>query len=235
MSSGDPAAKMPLMDHLRELRTRVMYSVGALLVGMVISLVVTRQMIAGLTEMCDVCQFIVIRPTESIIAYFRVALILGLVLATPVILYELVSFVLPGLHENERRYLFLLLPGSAIMFALGISFGYFIVLPRTINFLASFLIDEAAAAWSLGTYIAFVTNLLFVVGVSFLTPIVVYMLSKLGILSPQILSRYRRHAILIIAIIAAVLTPTPDPFTMILVATPMIVLYELGILMARFL
>jgi sec-independent protein translocase protein TatC len=234
VSTGDAMVTMPLLDHIRELRNRVMWSVGALIVGMLLSLFVSREMIAGLTDMCDVCSFIVIRPTESIIAYFRVALVLGLVLATPVILYQLVSFVLPGLHANERRYLFLLLPGSAIMFGLGISFGYFIVLPRTINFLATFLIDQADAAWSLGTYIAFVTNLLFVVGVSFLTPVVVYLLSKLGILTPQVLSRYRRHAILIIAIVAAVLTPTPDPFTMMLVAAPMVVLYELGILMARF-
>lgn len=234
MSPEGSLTAMPLMEHIRELRDRLIYALAALFIGMLLALAVSKQMIDGLTDMCNVCTFIVIRPTESVISYFRVALVLGLVVATPVILYQIVAFILPALHKRERRYLYVLLPGAALLFATGVAFGYFIVLPRTINFLATFLIEEAATAWSLGNYIAFVTNMLFIIGVTFQTPLVVYMLAKLGIVSPATMSHYRRHAILIIAILAAVLTPTPDPFTMLLVAVPMVVLYELGILLARF-
>jgi len=173
-------------------------------------------------------------PTEGFVTYFRVALVLGLVLAIPVILYQVVAFVLPALRRRERRYLYLLLPGAALMFALGLTFGYFVVLPRSINFLAEFMIQYAEPNWRLLNYIAFVTNLLFLVGVVFLTPLVVYILSKLGIVSPAFLTRYRRHAIVVLSVLAAVLTPTPDPFTMFIVLIPMILLYELGILLARF-
>ncbi|MFN2114782.1 MAG: twin-arginine translocase subunit TatC [Anaerolineae bacterium] len=233
MSADGQMATMPLLEHIRELRDRLIWSVGTLFVGMLVALVFSRKLIAGLTDMCSVCQFIVIRPTESVIAYFRVALVMGLVVAMPMILYQTVSFVLPALHKHEKRYLYVLLPGAALLFATGVAFGYYIVLPRTINFLATFLVEEAAAAWSLSNYIAFVTNMLVVIGVTFQTPLVVYLLAKLGIVTPATMSRYRRHAILIIAIIAAVLTPTPDPFTMLLVAVPMVILYELGIVLAR--
>ena len=184
--------------------------------------------------MCRVCTFQIVDPTEGFVTYFRIALVLGLVFAIPVILYQVVAFVLPALHRNERRYLFLMLPGAAVMFAIGLSFGYFIVLPRTINFLAEFLIDYAEPNWRLSNYVAFVTNMLLMVGMAFLTPLAVYLLSKLGVVSPAFLSHYRRHAIVVLAVLAAVLTPTPDPFTMFLVLAPIVLRYELGIVLARF-
>lgn len=225
---------MPLMEHLRELRTRLIYGVGALLVGMLASLAVTGRVIAGLTAMCPVCQIQAVAPTESFTTYFRVALLLGLVLATPVILYQLVKFVMPALHPHEQRYLYLLLPGASLLFALGLAFGYSIVLPRTVKFLSTFLSGSVSANWTISQYVAFVTNLLLIIGITFETPLVVFILAKLRIVSAQRMAHFRRHAIVILAVIAAVLTPTPDPFTMFLVLIPMILLYELGILLARF-
>src|SRR5512137_898465 len=115
---------MPLMDHLRELRNRLIVSVVTLLGGMVLSLAVARPVIEGLEGMCRVCRFIFTRPTENFVAYFRVAMVLGLVLALPVILYQTVAFVLPGLHRHERRLLLAMLPGAALLFAAGLLFGY---------------------------------------------------------------------------------------------------------------
>jgi sec-independent protein translocase protein TatC len=232
-STPDELASMPLMDHIRELRTRILVSAAAVAVGMAASLFVTRPVINGLEHMCTVCDFIFIRPTEAFAAYFRTALLLGLILALPVILYQAVAFIVPGLHRHERRVLYLMLPGAGVLFALGLAFGYFLVVPRSINFLATFLGQSAAPAWSLGLYISFVTNLLFVIGITFQTPLVVFVLARLGLATPSRLAHYRRHAIVAIAIAAAVLTPTPDPFTMFLVMVPMVVLYELGILLAR--
>jgi sec-independent protein translocase protein TatC len=234
VSNEPPLAAMPLLDHLRELRVRMVYAAGAVVIGLLASMAFARPVIDGLTEMCDVCQFIVIRPTEGFIAYFRVALVLGLVLALPVVLYQIVAFILPALHRHERRYLYLMLPGATLLFAAGLAFAYFLVVPRSINFLAQFMMGVATPAWSLGNYIAFVTNLMFVIGLAFQTPLVVFVLARIGLLTPARMSRYRRHAILIIAVLAAVLTPTPDPFTMLMVMVPMWLLYELGIILARF-
>lgn len=241
---------MPLMEHLRELRTRLIYSVGALFVGMMLSLAFSESVMKGLMGVCGSgCCFQAIEPLEKVTTWFRIALILGLVVATPVILYQIVAFVTPALHRHERRYLYLLLPGAGVLFAVGMLFGYFLVLPQTIGFLVGFLggstdltkigtgtPDESGIFFTclrISTYISFVTNLLLVIGLAFQTPLVVFLLSKIGILTPAIMTRYRRHAIVVIAIIAAVLTPTPDPFTMFMVAVPMYLLYELGGLMAR--
>ncbi len=266
--SGESAlsalSSMPLMEHLRELRTRLIWSVLALVGGMLISLPLSRFVISGfsldlpqtsfevagrsislperleitgLLGMCTECaQIIMISPLEGLITWMRVALVLGLILSTPIILYQLVAFVLPALYPRERRLLFLMLPGAAVMFAIGLAFGFVVVLPRSINFLIGFAESSgigASATPTLANYIAFVTNLLFVIGVAFETPLVVYLLAKIGILTPATMSRYRRHAILVIAVLAAVLTPTPDPFTMFLVMAPMYVLYELGGILSR--
>jgi sec-independent protein translocase protein TatC len=230
----EPLATMPLMGHLRELRTRLIYGVLALGAGMALSLAFSQPVIDGLQGMCQVCEFQAIDPLEKIVTWFRVALVLGLAVASPVILYQIVAFVLPALHRHERRTLFVMLPGAGLLFALGLAFGYAVVLPRTIGFLASFMDASVASNWRIGNYIAFVTNLLLIIGVTFQTPLVVFVLARVGILSPALMRRYRRHAIVILAVLAAVLTPTPDPFTMMLVLGPMIALYELGILLTRF-
>jgi sec-independent protein translocase protein TatC len=234
MSANLESPAMPLVEHLRELRRRIILSLLALVGGMALSLPATSPVIAGLTGMCPVCEFIVTGPTESVVTYFRVALILGLVFSTPIVLYQIVAFVSPGLHAGERRLLLLMLPGAALMFALGLAFGYFVAVPRAVAFLSGFLDWAAAPNWTLSNYIAFIMNMLLVVGLTFETPLVVFVLAKLNIVSPAFLTHYRRHAIVAMAILAAVLTPTPDPFTMLIVLTPMIILYEVGIILARF-
>jgi sec-independent protein translocase protein TatC len=233
LSDAEPLTAMPLVDHLRELRTRLLYCAGSVVVGLMASLVFASPVAHGLQRMCTVCQFIYSAPTESFTTYFRVALVLGLALASPVILYQAVAFVLPALHRGERRMLYLVLPGAGILFATGLAFAYFVVLPRSVDFLATFQSDLAEPYWALGTYLAFVTNLMFVIALAFQMPLVVLLLSRLGIVTPRRLSHYRRHAVIVIAVLAAVLTPTPDPFTMFLVMAPMWALYELGLLLAR--
>ena len=112
-------------------------------------------------------------------------------------------------------------------------FGYSVVLPRTINFLVGLAFGVGSPLLKISDYIAFVTNVLFILGLAFQTPLVVFTLAKVGILKPHTMSRYRRHAILVMAIVAAILTPTPDPYTMLMVMGPMYLLYELGGLLAR--
>lgn len=235
--AGSELPTMPLVEHLRELRKRVMLSLGAVLLGMGLSLTVSPRVMNYLIGLCGECEIISTQPLEQFTTYFRVALLLGIALGMPVILYQIVMFVMPALHRHERRYMLFMLPGAGVLFLVGVGFGLMIVLPRTIQFLAQFLAGssvEVRPAFTLGAYIAFMTNLLFIIGASFQTPLVVYLMAKLGVVSTAFLSRYRKHAILVLAVLAAVMTPTPDPFTMLMVLGPMYALYELGILLARF-
>lgn len=237
-TAGDPLVTMPLVEHLRELRKRLMWSVGSVLVGMIVSLAASRSVIEGLKSMCQACDFQAIDPLEIFTTYFRVALMLGMILGTPMILYQIAMYVMPALHRHEKRYLLFLLPGASVLFIIGLVFGFQLVLPRTIGFLATFLAEGdsmlAEPSYRIGNYVAFMTNLLFIIGAAFQTPLVVYLFAKLGIVTPAFLSRYRKHAILLLAVLAAVMTPTPDPFTMLMVLIPMVLLYEVGILLARF-
>jgi sec-independent protein translocase protein TatC len=230
---------MPLMEHLRELRGRLMWSVGTVMVGMIIGWFAAQPVIDALTSMCTVCDrgFIAVRVLETLVTKLRVAFIVGLAFAMPMVLYQIVAFVLPALHRHEKRYLWLFLPGASLLFIAGMAFGFTFVVPRTVNFLVGFLegTENLEVQPRIDDYVSFMTNLVLVIGLAFQTPLVVLLLTKLRIVSAQTLGRYRRHAVLVIAVAAAVLTPTPDPFTMFMVMGPMYILFELGILLSRFL
>jgi sec-independent protein translocase protein TatC len=172
-------------------------------------------------------------PTTNIAVFTKVALISGVALAMPVLVYQLIGFVAPGLTRREKRYLYLILPGATLSFVVGIAFAYFVMLPTAIPFLKGFLSDIIEPTWFIDRYVSFITSLLFWVGLSFETPLLIFFLAKLGVVTPEVLSRYRKYAILVIAVLSAVITPTPDPFNMILVMGPLILLYEIGILLAK--
>jgi sec-independent protein translocase protein TatC len=227
---------MPLMDHLRELRSRLIWVGVAVLAGMMLGLLFAEPLIKALTAMCVDCTITYNTPTGAFISYFQIGLRVGIVVASPVILYQIHAFIAPALHPHEKRYLNLFVPGGALLFFVGIACGWFLVLPRTVDFLGTFGPRIGIQPyWTIDSYLALVTNLLLAVGVAFMTPLVVYLLAKIGLVTPAFLRHYRRYFIVIAAVLAAVLTPTPDPFTMFMVLIPMVALYEMGILMARFL
>ena len=174
------------------------------------------------------------KPTEMFVTTFKVDLLAGTGLALPVVLYELVAFLLPGLLPNEKRYLYILLPGIALFFIAGVTFAYLLMLPFALQFLFTFGADIAQPLPSIGDYINFVSSVLFWVGLTFETPLVIFFLAKLKVVNVQKLKAYRRFAIVAAFVIAAVVTPTPDPINQSIVALPIILLYELGILLARF-
>ncbi len=222
-----------IIEHLEELRGRLIRSVIALTVTTLFSFIFARQFLQLLIAPMGETPPVSLSPTTNIVVFAKVALISGVALAMPVLVYQLISFIAPGLTAQERRYLYLVLPGATVSFVAGVAFAYFVMLPRTIPFLKGFLGDVIQPSWSIDKYISFITFLLFWVGVSFETPLLIFFLAKLGIVTSASLSRYRKYAILVVAVIAAVITPTPDPFNMILIMLPLIVLYEIGILLAR--
>jgi sec-independent protein translocase protein TatC len=231
MSENRP---MTVLEHLVELRGRLIKAVLALVIATSVSLLFTSRFLALLTVPMGDNLPQAIGPTETIVIYFKVALIGGLVLAMPVIVYQLISFIVPGLYPHERRYLLIIVPAASLLFASGVAFAYYVMLPAAIPFLLGFMGDIIRQQWTIEKYMSLVTGLLFWVGVIFETPLVIAFLAYLGVVSPGMLWKNFRYAIVVIAVIAAVATPTPDPINMALLMLPLVLLYLLSILLALF-
>ncbi len=237
MSSPTPpegeAAVMPLMEHLKELRNRLFRAAIALLVTTSISFFFTQQVLLILIEPMGGAVPQALKPTETLGNYMKVALLCGIILAMPVIVYQIGRFITPGLTKHERRYLWLLVPGATLCFVTGVAFAYFVMLPAAIPFLQGFMSNIIEQNWAIGEYLSFVTSLLFWIGLSFELPLFVYFLAKLGILDAQTLIKNFKYAVIVIAILSAVITPTVDPLNMALVMGPLLVLYGIGIVLAK--
>ncbi len=231
--NGQGFAAMPIMAHLEELRRRLIKAALALVITTAISFVFAEQIIEILKQPMGDARLVFLKPTDSISNFMKVSLISGATLAMPVIVYQFFRFIAPGLTKQERRYLWLVAPGATISFLVGAAFAYFVMLRVTIGFLYGFLQEVAEPFWSLDTYLSLVTRMIFWVGMIFETPLIIFFLAKLDLISADTLARNRKYAIVIIAIVAAVITPTPDPVTMGLVMLPLVVLYEVSIFLAR--
>jgi len=225
--------EMTLLEHLEEFRDRLVKAVIALAVTTLFSLIFARRALEMLIAPMGGSRPQVLQPTGGIVSYFKVALILGLVLAMPVIIYQFIRFVVPGLTPQEQRYLYIIVPGATISFALGVAFAGLVMLPFSIRYLQGFMTDVFQYSFEINRYISFVTAVLFWVGLSFETPLVIFFLAKMGVVNAKALSRNRKYALLVVAVLAAVITPTPDPFNMLIVMAPLVLLYELGVLLAR--
>jgi len=222
----------PLLEHIAELRIRLLRIVIALIIGATISSLFTARAIEILTNPVGDIELIAVSPTAPPVIFFKVALLLGLVLTLPYILYQIYAFIAPGLLVHERKFLLLSVPGVIALFALGIAFTLLVLVPTSIPVLRGFLPNIVTPTYTLEDYLSFVTTLLLWMGLLFQTPLVMYTLARLGILKPANLKRLRKLIIFLAAVMAAIITPTTDPITMALVTGPFIVLYELGILMA---
>lgn len=226
--------RMTIMEHLEELRQRIARALLAVAVTTLISLIFTNQILEILLAPAGGIKPIFLKPTEMFITYMRVGLVAGIALAMPIIVYQLLRFLAPGLRPEEKRYIFSFVPGATIFFIAGVLFAYFAMLPFALKYLLTFGSDLVEAKWAIGEYISFVTSLLLWVGVAFETPMVIYIMAKLKVVNAKQLASFRKFAIVAAFVMAAVITPTPDPFNQLMIAIPIILLYELGIFMARF-
>ncbi len=161
----------------------------------------------------------------------RVSLISGVVLAMPVIVYQFIRFIVPGLTRDERRYLWIIVPSASLLFLVGVAFAYFVMLRAAVPFLIGFL--NIPTVPRPRSYFGFVARLMFWIGASFETPLILAFLARLGVITPQSLRKNRKYAVVFIAVIAAAITPTVDPMNMMLVMLPLFLLYELGVLLSR--
>ena len=217
-----------LLEHLDALRKHIFRMVLAMVIGTGISATFTPQIIEILSKpIGGINTLQAIDVTESVGVFMRVAIIAGFALALPYIAFELWLFAAPGLHARARRMGLLGIPLTLVFFIGGGSFAYFLLLPTALPFLLSFMGIHTIPRVS--SYVDFVTGLLFWIGIAFEFPLVIYVLSLMGLVKPKMLVKYWRIAIVVIAVLAAAITPTVDPVNMSLVMAPMILLYFLSI------
>jgi sec-independent protein translocase protein TatC len=228
----EEGGQMTLLEHLEELRSRLVKVAIAVGIATAISFIFAQQFVSLLAvPIGGLDKLQAIDVTENISVFMQVSLIGGIVLAMPVIVYQVIRFVVPGLTNDEKRYLWIIVPSASLLFVAGVAFAFFVMLPNAVPFLTSFLGIPTKPRPE--TYFGFITKLMFWIGVSFQTPLILAFLARLGIISPQLLTKYRRHAIVFEAVLAAVITPTVDPVNMMLVMAPLVILYELGIFLSR--
>ena len=226
------SGELSLLGHLNELRVRVTWAVAGLLVATIISFVFAEQLLDFLLGPYG-GQLQMLRPTEGIETFFKVSLLSGAILSMPIILYQIWLFIAPGLTRQERRYVYVFIPSALLLFVIGLAFAWFILLPAAVHFLAGFMPDIFRTEWTGQDYISFVVRMLFWIGVSFEMPVVVYLIARVGIITAATLREQWRVAVVIIAVLAAVITPSVDPITMLLTMLPLNVLYGLSIVLAR--
>ncbi|MFA5165324.1 MAG: twin-arginine translocase subunit TatC [Candidatus Omnitrophota bacterium] len=219
--------------HLDELRRRIIISLAAVAVCSCLAFWKIQDILSFLM-IPPVDHLVFFSPVEAFMEYCKLAFFTGLIVASPVVLFQLWSFVSPGLTGRERGAFLAAMPFSATLFIGGAAFAFFAVLPWALKFLINFPGPEVVPVISISKYLSFVIMLLLVFGIVFELPVAVFLLSKLGIITPLVLSRNRKYAILAIFVLAAVLTPTPDAFTQVMMAVPLIILYEISIWICRF-
>ncbi len=231
--TAEKTTEMTLWMHLDELRKRLMYSLFAIVVGVVIAIVFADFLLELLARPIGGYENLLsIQVTENFSVYFRVTLLGGFIIVLPFILIQLYLFIAPGLTQQERRWVLTAVPFATALFLTGAVFAYFVMLPAALPFLTEFPGPNVLPKWK--DYVDFVTSLIFWIGLSFETPLIMFVLAKLGIVDAKGLLKFWRYAVILIAVIAAVATPTPDPINMVILMIPLLMLYFLGILLAYF-
>ena len=232
-NTENPSVKMPLLQHLSELRVRLLWSAAILAITSAVSFLFAEEVIqvlirpyGGLLQ--------VIEPTEGFAVFLRVGLTGGMALASPLLIYQVLYFVSPGLTRRERRVLIGVVPGALLLYVAGASFAWFLMIPAATDFLSRFMADIFVVNWTSRAFVKFVLSITLWIGVAFEMPLVLMFLAWLGAVTPQKLLHGWRLAVVIIAIVAAAITPTIDPFNMLLVMAPLFTLYLFSIALTVF-
>jgi len=228
--------KMSFMDHLGELRSRIVWSLGSAGVGLVIAFFITdramqfvsRPLVGLKTEL------VFTSPTEAFWTWMKVAMVLAIFISMPALLYQVWKFVSPGLHEHEKKYAAPFIIAGSLLFLIGGTFAMLVIIPYASTFLVTFGQEKGWKPMiTVSSYTDFVIKFTLAFGIVFELPVVITVLALIGVVTPQFLSKNRKYAVLINFVIAAILTPTPDMINQALMAGPLCILYEIGIICAR--
>lgn len=246
---------MSFMEHLGELRKKIMVSLIAICVAFVVAFNYSEYILKFLMfplrytldfsvrkmymyyvykDKLQMTKLVFLSPTEAFWMNMKIAMVAALIAALPVIFQQLWSFVSPGLHRHEKKYVVPFVLVATLLFLVGASFCFFVVLPFAMSFLLTYKVgDFMMPMLSVGQYVDFCLKFVLAFGAVFELPIIILFFTKMGFVTPQSLARYRKYAVLLAFVVAAILTPTPDIFNQTLMAVPMIVLYEVGIIVSR--
>ena len=226
------SAQMSFLDNLEELRWRLIKSIAAILIGGIVSFLfiedILQFLILPIKNLSNPPDLQVLKVQGMFMIKWGVALLGGVVLAVPVLTYQLAKFIGPGLHNNEKKVMFPLVFFSYFAFLIGIVFAFVVLIPYSLNFFTSMGMIEVNNNFSINYYFSFITMLLLGSGVIFELPIIVFILSSIGILTPAFMRHYRRHALVFILILSAFITP-PDPISLVFMSIPLAILYEISI------
>ena len=245
MNSGEP---MTFWDHLDVLRSSLI-KMGVAVVVFAVAAFLMKETLFSVVLAPRSSDFVTYRLlgvdafslhlmntglTEQFMIHMRTALYAGLLLASPYILYELFRFVSPGLYQNERRYAVWIVGAAYVMFLVGTLVNYFVVFPLTVRFLGTYQVSpDVANMLTIQSYVDTLLGMSLVMGVVFELPVVCAMLGRMGLINAQLMTGYRRHAIVAILVVAAIITPTTDVFTLFVVALPIYLLYEVSTVIVR--
>ena len=231
----DQFEEMTLAEHLQEFKVRLIRAGLAVVGGLIIGFIFAGKLLRVIASNVNDGQGLDVKaPTDNLTVYFKVALYIAIAIASPMILYQLIAFLAPGLTNREKRIVYTALPFVAILFVGGAAYAFFFAIPRALQFLSNFggnIFQKAADAQET---VNFYLTLMVGLGLAFQLPLVMFLLAKINIISAQKMRRWRKYSYLIIIVVAAVITPTSDPVNLSLVAVPLVILYEIGILMSRF-
>jgi sec-independent protein translocase protein TatC len=229
----DVFEEMTLAEHLDELRSRLVKTCIGIGIAFIVGLFLTRPLLGLVRDNANVERFDVIEATEPITSFFKTALYIAIAFALPLIFYQVFAFVAPGLTRKEKRYVYASLPFVVVFFLLGACFAFFLAIPRAFEFLSNFNSDLFDYSPTFTSIAAFYIQVSLGMGIAFELPILMFLLARLGIVSPKRMSASRRYAVVTVMVAAALITPTPDPFNMLFVAAPIYLLYEVGIIFAK--
>lgn len=222
-----------LVDHLGELRTRIIHSLYAILAATFLCFHFGEQIFNWLRKPIEPYLpqggLIYTGPLDKFMAHVKIAIVAGIILSCPVWLWQIWKFVAPGLYRRERGYALAFIGAGSFLFLLGVSFSYFVVLPMAFHFLMTFGGDIDKPMIAIESYLSFVSQITLMFGLSFELPLIMTLLGMMGLVSRQFFASKRRYAIMIMAIISAIVTP-PDLLSMLMMLGPMIILYEIGVL-----
>jgi sec-independent protein translocase protein TatC len=255
-----PEAEMSFLEHLEELRWHIIRSFSIIIIFAVVAFIMkdfifdtiifkpktpefwTNRMMAKLGELVgtDVLKInqnplklIALKMSDQFMLHFMVAIVVGLIVASPFVFFEIWRFIKPALYDKEKKHASGAVFYTSVLFLLGILFGYFLIVPLSIDFLTTYSVSaEVENQINMRSYISTVTSITFASGIIFLLPIFSYFLSKVGILTPQFMRTYRKHSYVVMLLLSAIITP-PDVFSQIMVAIPLVFLYEISIFISR--
>jgi len=237
-SLDEDRAEMGFLDHLEELRWRIIKALigivlGAVICGIFSDWIMNNILLAPATKTVPPLPLINLKPYGQIVLYMQVALVCGIILSIPNIFYQAWKFIEPGLLPQERQYASKVTFFTSICFLAGIAFAYFVMLPTALAFFAEFGTQSIQNNIAVDEYFGFIISVMLAAGVVFELPMISFVLARIGILTPAFMRKYRKHAIVIILVLAGLLTPSPDITSQLLLGMPLLLLYEVSIFIAK--